>query len=153
MGGVGCNGWRFWSPKGALKAANDWLSPRGFGRGRWPSGSGSPSSSRARPRACLSPVQETIRDSQKAAIRQPRRRRNPFRVVYNPVNVKNLAKFPADSEVSPESLRASGIVRSLRQPIKVLGDGELTVVLTVRTHRVSASARAKIEHANGASIR
>jgi hypothetical protein len=65
------------------------------------------------------------------------------------VNVKDLAKFPADSEVTPESLRASGIVRSLRRPIKVLGDGELTVALTVRTHRVSAAARAKIEAAGG----
>ena len=83
--------------------------------------------------------------------RLPTRRgfHNPFRVEYNPVNVKDLAKLPADSEVTPESLRASGIVRSLRRPIKVLGDGELTVALTVRTHRVSASARAKIEAAGG----
>lgn len=84
--------------------------------------------------------------------RLPRRRgfRNPFRVAYTPVNLKELAKFPADSEVTPESLREVGVVRSLRQPIKILGDGDLTVALTVRTHRVSAAARAKIEGAGGA---
>ncbi len=84
--------------------------------------------------------------------RLPHRRgfRNPFRVQYTPVNLKDLAKLPADSEVTPESLRAAGIVRSLRHPIKILGAGELTVALTVRAHRVSAAARAKIEGAGGA---
>ncbi len=84
--------------------------------------------------------------------RLPRRRgfRNPFRVAYIPVNLSQLAKFPADSEVTPESLREAGVVRSLRQPIKILGDGDLTAALTVRTHRVSAAARAKIEGAGGA---
>ena len=83
--------------------------------------------------------------------RLPRRRgfRNPFRVAYTTVNVKRLAKFPAGAEVTPESLRESGVVRSLRQPIKILGDGELTAALIVRTHRVSAAARAKIEAAGG----
>ena len=84
--------------------------------------------------------------------RLPRRRgfRNPFRVAYTPVNLKDLAKFPADSDVTPESLRETGVVRTLRQPIKILGDGDLTVALTVRMHRVSAAARAKIEGAGGA---
>ena len=84
--------------------------------------------------------------------RLPRRRgfRNPFRVAYTPVNLTQLAKFPTDSEVTPESLREAGIVRSLRLPIKVLGGGDLTAALTVRTHRVSAAARAKIEGAGGA---
>lgn len=83
--------------------------------------------------------------------RLPRRRgfRNPFRVSYTPVNVRDLGRFASGSEVTPDSLRASGLVRSLRQPIKVLGDGELTVPLTVRTHRVSSAARAKIEAAGG----
>ena len=83
--------------------------------------------------------------------RLPRRRgfRNPFRVAYTPVNLKQLAKFPAGTEVTPESLRESGVVRSLRLPIKILGDGELTAALTLRAHRVSAAARAKIEAAGG----
>ncbi len=83
--------------------------------------------------------------------RLPHRRgfRNPFRVQYTPVNLKDLAKLPAGAEVTPESLREARIVRSLRHPIKILGDGELAVALTVRAHRVSAAARAKIEAAGG----
>ena len=83
--------------------------------------------------------------------RLPRRRgfHNPFRVAYTPVNLRDLAKFPADSEVTPESLREMGVVRSARRPVKLLGDGDLSVALMVRTHRVSAAARAKIEAAGG----
>ena len=83
--------------------------------------------------------------------RLPRRRgfHNPFRVAYTPVNLRDLASFPAGSEVTPESLRESGRVRSLRRPIKLLGVGDVTAALTVRTHRVSAAARAKIEAAGG----
>ncbi|MCH8950263.1 MAG: 50S ribosomal protein L15, partial [Chloroflexi bacterium] len=83
--------------------------------------------------------------------RLPRRRgfTNPFRVEYVPVNLRDLSAFAADSEVTPESLRDAGVVRSIRHPIKILGDGELSAALTVKTHRVSAAARAKIEAAGG----
>ena len=83
--------------------------------------------------------------------RLPRRRgfTNPFRIDYVPVNLRDLSAFAADSEVTPESLRDAGIVRSIRQPIKILGDGELSAALTVKTHRVSAAARTKIEAAGG----
>ena len=89
---------------------------------------------------------------QTALIRRlPRRRgfRNPFRVEFAPVNLKRLADLPANSEVTPESLREAGIVNSQRESVKILGDGELSVALTVRAHRVSATARAKIEAAGG----
>lgn len=75
--------------------------------------------------------------------------RNPFRVEYSPVNLRDLAKFSAGSEVTPESLRETGIVRNLKRPIKLLGTGEVTAALTVRAHRVSAAARVKIEAAGG----
>lgn len=83
--------------------------------------------------------------------RLPKRRgfRNPFRVSYTPVNIAQLAKFEAGSEVTPESLQANGVVRTLKKPIKILGDGDLASALTVRAHRVSAAARAKIEAAGG----
>jgi large subunit ribosomal protein L15 len=74
---------------------------------------------------------------------------NPFRIEYLPVNLRALAKLPANSEVTPESLRAAGIIGSLRKPIKILGDGELAAALTVRAHRISAAARSKIEAAGG----
>ena len=83
--------------------------------------------------------------------RLPRRRgfTNPFRVEYTPVNLKDLSRVPADSEVTAETLREAGIVRSLRYPIKILANGELTTALTVRIHRVSSAARIKIEAAGG----
>ena len=82
--------------------------------------------------------------------RLPHRRgfRNPFRVEYVPINLKQLARIEG-ADVTPESLCDAGVVSSVRQPIKILGDGDLTTALTVKVHRVSASARAKIEAAGG----
>lgn len=74
---------------------------------------------------------------------------NPFRVAFVPINLRDLGRFPAGSEVTPEALRDSGLVRTLRRPIKILGEGEVSAALTVRVHRVSASARSKIEAAGG----
>lgn len=75
--------------------------------------------------------------------------RNPFRIEFVPVNVRDLGRFPANSEVTPETLREVGLIRSKREQIKILGDGELSAALTVRVHRVSGPARAKIEAAGG----
>ena len=82
--------------------------------------------------------------------RLPHRRgfTNPFRVEYLPVNLKELTRVDG-TDVTPESLRAAGIIRSVRKPVKILGDGELSAALTVKVHRVSAPARAKIEAAGG----
>ena len=81
----------------------------------------------------------------------PRRRgfRNPFRVAFTPVNLRDLGRFPAEAEVTPESLRQVGLIPSSEDAIKVLGDGDIASALTVRVHRVSAPARAKIEAAGG----
>lgn len=89
---------------------------------------------------------------QTALVRRlPTRRgfRNPFRVEYSPVNLRDLARVPTGTDVTPESLLESGVVRTLRRPIKILGEGEVAIALTVRAHRVSAAARAKIEAAGG----
>jgi large subunit ribosomal protein L15 len=72
-----------------------------------------------------------------------------FRVDYEAINVGDLAKLPAGSEVTSESLRAAGIVKSARRPVKVLGDGELKVKLNVTVEKLSAAAKAKIEAAGG----
>ena len=72
-----------------------------------------------------------------------------FKTDYQVVNVERLAKlFPSGGEVTPESLSANGAVRT-GELVKVLGDGELTVALRVSAHKVSASARQKIEAAGG----
>jgi len=83
--------------------------------------------------------------------RLPRRRgfTNIFRVEYASVNVKQLERFEEGTEVTPELLREVGIIKTLRQPVKVLGDGEITKALIVRAHRFSAVAKGKIEAAGG----
>ncbi len=75
---------------------------------------------------------------------------NRWRVAYQPVNLDTLeARFEAGAEVTPESLRAAGVLRHLREPVKVLARGELSKPLTVSVHKVSAAARARIEAAGG----
>jgi len=72
---------------------------------------------------------------------------NPFRVEYAVVNLDTLARLPGD-EVSPESLRAAGLVHK-HGLVKVLGRGEVDRALTVRAHAVSRSAEAAITAAGG----
>lgn len=74
---------------------------------------------------------------------------NIFRVEYQPVNLDRLGRFPANAEVTPEALREAGIIKHLRQPVKLLGDGAIDRPLTVRVHKFSAEARRKLEAAGG----
>lgn len=74
---------------------------------------------------------------------------NKFRVEYAVVNLEQLTNFEAGTEVTLEKLLSAGIVRSLDQPIKILGDGELKQPLIIKSVKVSASAKAKIEAAGG----
>jgi len=73
--------------------------------------------------------------------------KNPFRVEYQIVNVGQLSQLSED-EITPEVLGTHRLAGG-NQPIKILGDGELTRKITVRAHKVSESARAKIEAAGG----
>lgn len=73
---------------------------------------------------------------------------NIFRVDYEILNVEELNDWEG-REVTPETLRAAGLVRRKTMPVKVLGNGELTVKLSVQAHKFSASAREKIEAAGG----
>lgn len=75
----------------------------------------------------------------------------PNQVTYNEVNLDQLSQaFKADAEVTPETLEKVHLLRDSRNPVVVLGRGELTVPLKVRVHRVSAGAKSKIEKAGGA---
>jgi ribosomal protein L18E len=74
--------------------------------------------------------------------------RNPFRIEYEEVNVSELARFPAGSTVNAATLKTARVVQSER-PVKILGDGELSVALTVEADRFSKQAQAKIEAAGG----
>jgi large subunit ribosomal protein L15 len=74
----------------------------------------------------------------------------PFRTYSQPVNLRDLeARFEAGTEVTPETLKAAGLIRSIRKDVKVLGVGQLTKALTVTAHGFSATARAAIESAGG----
>lgn len=83
--------------------------------------------------------------------RLPRKRgfTNIFRTEYSVVNIGKLNMFEAGSEVTPESLMAAGVVKSLRQPIKILADGNISRPLVVKANKFSAAAKAKIEAAGG----
>jgi len=74
----------------------------------------------------------------------------PFRTYSQPVNLRDLeARFDAGEEVTPESLKAKGLIRSLRKDVKLLGVGELTKKLQITVHGASATARNKVEAAGG----
>ena len=74
----------------------------------------------------------------------------PNQVEYNEINLDQLNDtFEADAEVTPESLAAARLLRDSRNPVVILGRGDINVALKVRAHRVSASAKAKIEKAGG----
>lgn len=75
--------------------------------------------------------------------------RNPFRVEYRVVNVRDLAQFPDGSTVGPAEFEMAGVVRGKMGPVKILGEGELTIKLIVRAHKFSAGAREKIGSAGG----
>jgi large subunit ribosomal protein L15 len=72
---------------------------------------------------------------------------NIFRVEYNAVNLRDLARFEAGQSVTPEALRERGLAG--RGPVKILGEGQIQKKLSVSAHKFSASARAKIEAAGG----
>ena len=72
---------------------------------------------------------------------------NLNRVEYQVVNVRDLDRVEGD--VTPESLKAAGLVRSIKKPVKVLGIGEISKKVAVSAHRFSASAQSKIEAAGG----
>jgi large subunit ribosomal protein L15 len=74
---------------------------------------------------------------------------NPFGVQYSVINLEELNVFPAGETVTPDLLRAHGFVRRVTDPIKVLGDGELTTKLTIHAQAFSASAKEKITKAGG----
>lgn len=74
--------------------------------------------------------------------------KNPNKVVFNPVNVGDLARFDAGAEITPDLLRGAGLSKK-KGPIKVLGNGEIDKALTVKVHAASDSARSKIEAAGG----
>ena len=83
--------------------------------------------------------------------RLPRKRGfvNIFRKEYSIVNLNKLDVFESGSEVTPEKLVAAGVVKSLRNPIKILAEGNINYPLSIKANKFSTAAKAKIEAAGG----
>jgi large subunit ribosomal protein L15 len=76
--------------------------------------------------------------------------KNIFKVEYAVVNVGSLSKAFSPNEVVDEnSLREKGLIKDKVKPIKLLGNGEINIPLTIRVHAVSRSAKEKVEKAGG----
>ena len=73
----------------------------------------------------------------------------PHRTVTAAVNVRDLERFDAGTEVTPQLLAEAGLVRNTRIEVKILGHGDLSKKLAVTAHAFSATAREKIEGAGG----
>src|SRR5438445_12917516 len=69
----------------------------------------------------------------------------PFRTETVPVNLRDLDRFDAGAEVTPEALVEKRLIKNTKIDVKILGMGEVSKKLTVRVHAISAAAREKIE--------
>ncbi len=73
---------------------------------------------------------------------------NRYSVEYEVFNIGDIAESQAD-EITPELMKAAGLIKNFKRPIKILGDGEVNRPLKITAHKFSASAREKIEAAGG----
>jgi large subunit ribosomal protein L15 len=73
----------------------------------------------------------------------------PYETEYNEVNLDQLSGFKAEAEITPESLAKARLLHDPRNPVAILGRGQLKTALKVRVQRVTKSAKAKIEAAGG----
>ncbi len=74
---------------------------------------------------------------------------NIFRKEFAAVNLEKLAGFEAGAQVDPETLKKRGLVKNLRDGLKILGVGELQNAIHVRAHKFSKSAAEKIQKVGG----
>ena len=74
---------------------------------------------------------------------------NPFKIYYSLVKIEALDGFEAGDRITPEDLYRRGMVRNLNQPVKIVGDGEISKAVTVSAHKFTKTAREKIEAAKG----
>ena len=74
---------------------------------------------------------------------------NPFKVYYSLVTLETLDNFTSGDRITPEELQRHGYLKNLNQPVKIVGDGEISKAVTVAAHKFTRSAREKIEAARG----
>jgi large subunit ribosomal protein L15 len=75
--------------------------------------------------------------------------KNIFRTEYRIVNVHALNRFEKGTELTPELMMEAGLLRKGKDGVKILGNGELKVSLTVKAHKFTKTAVEKIEAAGG----
>ena len=71
----------------------------------------------------------------------------PFKNVYQVVNIESLNQFRENSTIGPEELKSAGLIGSVKEPIKILGGGDLKKVITVKAHKISENAKRKLASA------
>ena len=76
---------------------------------------------------------------------------NIFKIVYQIVNIKDLQGFEGHTVVTRDLLQRMGRIKSSAKPIKILGDGELTIPLTIQADKFSEVAKQKIIAAGGSA--
>ena len=74
---------------------------------------------------------------------------NRFKTAYSVVNVGKLNVFEANTEITPQVLLETGLIKSAKQAVKILGDGEIDRPLVVKANKFSSTAKSKIEAAGG----
>jgi large subunit ribosomal protein L15 len=71
------------------------------------------------------------------------------KVIYQVVNVEDLERVPVDTEITPEVLQNNGLIKNPKNPVKILGNGDISQKVSVKVHAISKSAREKIEKSGG----
>jgi large subunit ribosomal protein L15 len=74
---------------------------------------------------------------------------NIFKKHYALINVKDLEGFAPDAELDTEALKKAGLVNKVKDGVKLLGDGEISHPVIIKVHKVSKTAKEKIETAGG----
>ena len=74
---------------------------------------------------------------------------NKFKTIYSAVNVGDLDKFDAGTEVTVAELYKAGMIQTVKHPVKILGDGKIEKALTVKANKFTAVAKEKIDAAGG----
>lgn len=74
---------------------------------------------------------------------------NIFKKQYTLINLKDLNRFEPDTVVDTELLKNAGLVKKTKDGIKILGDGDISRALVIKAHKVSKTAKEKIEAAGG----
>ncbi len=75
--------------------------------------------------------------------------KNPFKTEYQVVSLERLSQFKANAKVDPEALFKAGIIKKIKEPVKILSDGKLDKALTVKAHAFSKKAEELIKKAGG----